>query len=439
MANKKILLALAAIIVLPLIIMAVGFYSGPKNDIQQTSENLQAKLQAKADKGNDKGQPKNHQSPAPSRDSAPAPAPAPTENPVSFGIYELCIDWEHCSQNDVEKNIQTIRNAGIKSVIVTVTDEDIEDIGSYAFYPSKYLPFADWIRPDYISGAIKAAHASGLKVFASINLPHSYWLAKHPDWMVVWSNGRPGDYYTKDYFHRVVPPSRIVKEGECRTLLSNLIREVAGLGFDGIDINDNFEFPDEYMESTDTILYSSYDDFTINKFQVETGIAIKGGSPPEIASFLKNDPAVYSQWLSWRSEQVTLLLKFLGEEVHKAGNNLVFRPHLLTYGDSYELYGIDSKPVAGIVDVMYLMITPEPDETEQMYRSVIAGYQNANPKNLAVSTYLFKNIDDQVLETNTQRITRRVGWISGAGVKEVYFYDFSLAEKGNLWETIKGL
>lgn len=301
-----------------------------------------------------------------------------------FGIYEVCSYIEDC---DIEGGIEKIKQAGIKSVIITVTDE--EDNKSWAYYKSQYLPMADYASEDYLEQVISLAHKNNIKVYALINLPHNYWLERHPDWIAVWSDGKPADFYEQDYFHRTVPPSRIISEPEYRDLLKNIIDEVESYGVDGIDINDNFQFSDQYLEQTDEILFSSFDEFTIKKFK-------KSGS---------------DDWFQWRANQVTELITFLNQII-----DIEFRPHLLFHGDPYEYYGLDYDAIAKQVDALYLMIMS--DQPQEKYRQA---------KGAVVSTYLFGQ---------EQEILKRIKWIRQAGAKEIYFYNFKLMEQNNLWHIV---
>ncbi len=297
-----------------------------------------------------------------------------------LGVYEVCVDVEDCN---IEEGIKKIKEIGASSLIITVTDED--GLESVSYYDSQYLTRADYVSEDYLSEVIRIAHENDVKVYASINIPHNYWLKDHLDWITVWSNGKVGDYYEQDYFHRTVPPSRMVSEQECKDLLKNIVKEVMSYGVDGIDINDNFQFSDQYIEETDEVLISSFDEFTISKFE----------------------DSEYDDWAKWRASQVTELITYLNEII-----TIPFRPHLLTHGDPYQYYGLDYSAIAQQVDVMYLMIMP--DRSKEKHFELIEGVKNL--KRTAVSTYP----------------PYRVEWIKSAGADEIYLYNFeSLANYEN--------
>jgi hypothetical protein len=345
------------------------------------------------------------QSPAASPEESSAPeikAEGETKPVPLFGIYEICSDVEGC---DVEKGILKIKEAGAKAVIVTA----VEDAPTEAYYLSQYLPMADYVEPDYFEKAVNLAHQNGIKVYASINLPHSFWLDKHPDWLAVWSNGKPADFYEDDYFHRIVPPSRVVAEQECLDLLRNIIGEVVSYGVDGIDINDNFQFSDQYLEEEETTLYSSFDDFALSQFEKETG-----GSQNE--------------WYDWRAEKVTGLIKILKEYA----GDIPLRPHLLTYDRPYEDYGLDYGTISQELGNLYLMIGP--DEPKERYFELIQGVE---ADKIIASTYLYQDFDDFLIEKDEQVIFDRVNWLAQAGADEIYLYNFALIEEARLWPIIK--
>jgi len=316
---------------------------------------------------------------------------------ISKGIYEVCSDISDC---DIEYGIARIKEAGLDSVIVTVIDED--DGNSLAYYDSDILDRAEYIANGYIEEIIRVAHQNDISVYLSINMPHNYLLNRHPDWITVWSDGRAGDYYHDDYFHRTVPPPRWIEEDEAKNLLKNLIAEVSALGPDGIDINDNFSFTDEYIESTDTTLFASFDDFTLEQF---------GGNPS------MDNP----DWLRWRADQVTALIAYLDSVTE-----LPLRPHLLTHGNPYAYYGLDYEKLGDILDVMYLMIMP--DQPRSKYLD-LAG-QTEGGEYLSVSTYFIDDLE------NPYPLKTVMSWIQEMGADQINFYNFASIERHGLWNEI---
>lgn len=350
----------------------------------------------------------------------------------ALGIYEVCSEITGC---EPEIGIKKIKEIGANAIIITVVDED--NFKSVSYYPSKYLPMVEDVPDNYLKQVIELAHKNQIKIYASINIPHNYWLERHTDWIAMWSNGQRADIYETDYFHRIVPPSRIIAEEECQELLKNIISEVVSYDVDGIDINDNFQFSDQYLEETDTTLYSSFDDFTIKKFGSDTNIAIQGNSPQEWANYIKNNSDIYLSWLRWRADQIIQLLKILKQVIKETGVDIPFRPHLLTHEDPYEYYGLDYQGIAKEVDILYLMITP--DEKKEKYFEILKQAQTTQTKRIAVSTYLFQEEDWSTVERDKEKILERIKWIREAGAEEIYFYNFKLIEEGNFWSFIKSI
>ena len=346
----------------------------------------------------------------------------------TLGIYEVCSEITGCNP---EEGIKKIKATGANAVIITVVDED--DLKSVVYYPSKYLPMAEGLPDNYLKRIIESAHQSKIKVYASINMPHNYWLARHPDWISVLSNGQPADKYENDYDTRTVSPSRVIAEEECKELLKNIISEVASYGVDGIDINDNFQFPTQYLEEQDVILYSSFDNFTVEKFENETGVTVPGNSIKEKADYLMKKP----DWLKWRAEQINQLFRILKQDIKDTGRDIPLRPHLLTSEEPYSYYGLDYQGIAKEADVLYVMLIPE--QAKEKYFEIIKQSKAAGAKRIAASTYLLKEMDKSDIEKDAGKISERMKWMKDAGADEIYVYDFRLIEEGNLWMTIKSI
>lgn len=364
-------------------------------------------------------------------------APAAAAASLSLGTFEVCQDWEHCGATEIESNIKTIKNAGIKSISITVTEEDIGGIGSYAFYPSQFLPLPYWIDSTYVRNVISVAHAQGLKINALFNLPHSYWLNAHPDWVAVWPNGKNGNYYTDDYQHYYVPPTRILDTGECKTLLSNLMKEISGLGFDAIEINDNFQYPDENDPETGGVMTSSFDAYSVGKFKTDTGAVFAGSTPQTWSKSILGQPAVYQKWIDWRAGQVAGLLEFLKASLPSPGPEM--RAYLTTWGDPKALYGIDYARVAGIFGTLYIMISPDLDDTSAEYQGIISQCAATSAKTVNVTTYFYQTTEDQSVETDKTLMLKRLQWIYGANVRSINLYDYKLIEQGGYWPQIVNL
>ncbi len=320
---------------------------------------------------------------------------------VELGVYDPCPD-PSC---DPSSTLSKLREAGANEILVTLVDDE-----GRALYPSNVLPVRDEMVGVTLE-TIRVARRLGMRVYAWINLPHGVWLRDHPDWIAVLSDGRPIDHFSKDYFHKIVPPSRVVRERECVDLLRGLIREIASLGVDGIDINDNFQFSDVYLEDEDRTLLTSYDGFTVRSFERDTGIQVPGDSPREWAIFIEGNEEVWRRWVEWRAEQVTELVRLVTDAAREARPGLEVRPHLLIW-DPLETYGIDFPAIAGITGSLYVMIPPG-ESRMRHYRSIWMARRVAD--RVVASTYL-----GDLQEPREVEVRRRALWIASAGADGIY-------------------
>lgn len=350
--------------------------------------------------------------------------------PLEFGFYEVCADLGNCIP---EEGIQKIVRAGGNAVLVSVTENFIEDNKSVAFFASRYLPKAENIPQDYLPRIIRAAHDNNIKVYAWINMPHEYWLNKHPKWISILSDGRSSDYYDpNNYFSRIIPPVRVLNEPEYLEMIRGLIFELASLGVDGIDLNDNFQWAQWYFEDKDKTLFSSYDSFTIDSFERDTGIAIPSTSPKKHAAYIEGDDSIRSQWNEWKSQQVTSLLSQIQAYVDEAGDDIPFRPHLL-YGDFvFQDFGLKYDKIASTVDVMYVMLSSQNTLTEQGIRSVADTVRGARAKSIAVSLYINDENKDDI-----SVLGQRIGWLTREGIHNIYLHNFATIDQYGLWDTVQ--
>ncbi len=349
---------------------------------------------------------------------------------IEKGIYIV----SPLESTEIEPYLKRIKKSGFNSIILTFTDEDVEDGRSVAYFQSNLLPMSEGVSQDYIEQVIETAHNLGIKVYAFFNMPDEYFLSIHPEWISILSNGKPSDYYnSSDYFQRIIPPSRILNSPEYLNLLSGIIAEICNYDIDGFDLNDNFQWAEWYLEGEDKTLTSSFDSFTIEKFSEETGISVEGNSPEEYAEFILNNNEVYSRWLEWRAEKVNLLLSFIKKEIKKSGRFIPFRPHLLASKWAYEDYGIDYKEACRIADVPYTMIlVDENEENLKKYRELTSLITEVSSKRLAVSTYLYN-----VEEGEMDKVSNRLYLFSKCNVKSVNLFNLELIREKNLFETLK--
>ncbi len=350
--------------------------------------------------------------------------------PVEKGVYIV----SPLESGEIEVYLKKIKDSGFNTIILTFTDEDVEDGKSVAYFHSNLLPMAEGVPQDYIEQVIETAHSLGIKVYAFFNLPDEHFLSIHPEWISILSNGKPSDYYnSNDYFQRLIPPSRILNSPEYLNLLSGIISEICTFNIDGFDLNDNFQWAEWYLESEDKTLTSSFDSFTIARFSEETGISVEGNSPEEYAEFILNNNEVYSRWVEWRAEKVNLLLSFIKKEIKKSGKFIPFRPHLLASKWAKEDYGIDYREVCRIADVPYTMIlVDENEENLKKYRELTSLITGVSSKKLAVSTYLYN-----VEEGESKSLADRIYLLSRCNAKSINLFDLELIREKNLFETVK--
>ncbi|RLG47987.1 MAG: hypothetical protein DRO06_02020, partial [Thermoproteota archaeon] len=261
-----------------------------------------------------------------------------------------------------------------------------------------------------------------MRVYAWVNIPHGAWLRDHPDWVAVLSSGEPADAHAPGhYFYRVASPARVVREEECVSLLRELFAEVASLGFDGVDVNDNFQFPDWYVEEEDLTLYSSYDEFTVSAFEEDAGVDVPGSSPREWAEAIESDPGLWGAWVRWRAEQVTRLIEIVVEAVREVDPDLEVRPHLLIW-DPLETYGLDYRAIARLTGALYVMVSsPHPED----YVRAVSAARRAGASKVVASVYLSEAGPGELA-----RVVRR------PGADELFVYDFELIEEEGLWDEI---
>ncbi len=351
--------------------------------------------------------------------------PAPPPEGPELGVYEPCASPGDC---DVVEGLRRILESGGNAVLVTVVD------GGAALYPSRVLPMADHADPGYVSSVVREAHRLGLRVYAWVNIPHEVWLREHRDWIAVLSDGRPADFYEGDYFHRIVSPARLVREPECVSTLRALFREIASLGFDGVDVNDNFQFSDQYLESQDVTLTTSYDEFTVRAFENDTGVRVPGSGPREWAEFLESDEDARETWVRWRAAQVTRLIEIIADAVHEVDPDLPVRPHLLIW-DPLAAYGLDYAALAEATGSGTLYVMVPSGESRPWHLRAVAQARRACARVVA-STYLqgVSGLEDPVREAR-----RRGMWLAEGGADGVYVHWFGEAEELDLWDAVRAV
>ncbi|BBB31804.1 hypothetical protein TTHT_0165 [Thermotomaculum hydrothermale] len=354
---------------------------------------------------------------------------------LAFSIEEFGVYFpSHIGNSNIEQTIVKIKEMGFNAIILPATDEFVEDGKSVAFFPNSVLPLAEGVEENYFENVIKIAHQKGLKVYAWINMPNEYFLSLHPDWISILSNGKPSDYYnSNDYFQRIIPPARVIKEDEYKNLLASLIDQLVSYNIDGIDLNDNFQWAEYYIENQDLTLYSSFDNFSVEAFESDTGINVEGNSPEEKADYIFNNEEIYNSWLEWRANQVNRLLEFIKNRIVKSGKSIPFRPHLLADKWALEDYGIDYQEACKIADIPYTMILVDSNEHNlEKYNELIFLIKQVSAKKIACSTYLYD------IESNSnEELLKRILLFDSLNINSLNLFNLNEIEEKNLFNTVK--
>jgi len=323
---------------------------------------------------------------------------------MSIGTYGICDNWH--GLGDYAAGIEKIKSIGGSVIVLSV------GTGTVTF-PSAYLPKASWASDGMVRNIVDYAHSQGMKIYAWMGMPHSYWLEpeRYPEWLSMYSNGTPCQY-------PIVPPPRVLATPEYLAQMKGVIRELVELGFDAIDINDNFDF------ITDT----SYDNFTVNLFENETGSPVPGNNISQRAQCIKNNQTIADKWYSWRAQKVTQLLTLLQQYVRDAGSDIPLRPHLLDHDVTYWENGHSWQGIAGAVDVCYVMCA----YGEERIKKVLGRYWEAGAKEIATSMYL-----TNVVKGDEKWLGENFTWVRDSGGSEINIFTYQAAQDKDLWDTLR--
>lgn len=349
--------------------------------------------------------------------------------PVVIGIYGLCQQDDNC---DVYYSARLIKELGFDAVVVTVVGNGFDDRISRAFYPSKYLPQFDPGNGDFLYDAVNAAHKNGLFFCASVDMPHGDWLYQkgHGDWIAVLSDGRHLDMAGDSPDYCVITPARVIRSPEYLAMMKGIFDELAARGVDSIDLNDNFQYPALFYGDNQTLFLSSYDDFSIAQFSNDTGIKVQSSDARASAIMIENDAVLRNEWNRWRANQTKRLLAILQgyvDEINiRRGTSIVFRPHLLADPEiAYENYGTDNALIAGLVDVVYLMM--DANIPESQYGAIVEKMRQAGAKKIVASTYLI-----DVEKGDYEKLERRMASLKEQGVAGISIYNLEMANERHL-------
>lgn len=336
----------------------------------------------------------------------PTPAPAPTPSPMPaaaefrIGTYLICEQWQ--SSCDYRAGVEKIKSIG-GNIVVLPIGEDLVN------YPSKFITPHSWMRTNLAQEALDYAHSQGMQVYAWWGLPNATWIEKNPEWESISRDGKPAPY-------KRVPPHRVLDSPEYLAQIKGVIGELVGMGFDGIDINDNFQ----YISDT------SFDDFTIAKFEREKGVTVLGNTVPEKANYIYTN--LREPWFTWRASHVTELLRLMQQYVCDAGSNIPLRPHLMTHDYVYWDQGVDWKQVAGVVDTAYMMFSLDTGRITDK----ITEMKSYGINDIVTSLYLYEvEIGDE------HKLGEAIKAVREAGGSEVAIFTYLMAEQKGLWSTLK--
>jgi hypothetical protein len=211
--------------------------------------------------------------------------------------------------------------------------------------------------------------------------------------------------------------------------LQGIIGEVASYGFDGITLNDNFEYPSWYLSKEKKTLLSSYDPVSISYFEKEMKREVLGNGTVERAAYIENTPEIYNDWIRWRAWQVTTLLAVCQGFVDDTGRDIEFGPHLLVGNWVYHDNGLDYFDIAKTVDAMYLMFGD--GEKNSDIPAILQKCKNATPKKIAASIYL-----NNTKSKNEKVLLERIKLVYDNGADQVSLFDFNQIVWNGLEKTV---
>lgn len=213
--------------------------------------------------------------------------------------------WDYQTESDVRKIVQNCADAGFNNLLFQVRGN------ATTFFPSTHEPWAEqfnWQDPgfDPLQVAITEAHSRNMELHAWMNVVPAWWGAElpsdpnhvvnaHPEWL--WYDQAGKRQPASENFYLSLNPCL----PEVRTHITSVFREVAAnYDVDGIHF-DYIRFPNEPPAVLAGRDYPR-DARTLKLFELETHVT------PE-----QNPEA----WNTWRADQVTGLLRELGQAIHQ--------------------------------------------------------------------------------------------------------------------------
>lgn len=218
------------------------------------------------------------------------------------------------TQSQADATISAAKKAGLNTLFVQV-----RKVGD-AYYESSIEPRGDKIAPgfDPLAYMVEKGHANGIRIHAWVNvcrvwrektLPAdpSHIVNRHPDWL---NKEYDGNMHADDgmFMDPGVP--------DAREYTADLIADIAKCyDLDGIHL--------DYIRYSGTAW--GYSDIALARYQAETGTT--GRPKPENPN-----------WLRWRMEQVTELVRLIRSSVHGVKPNLKITAATIAWGDCMPIF-----------------------------------------------------------------------------------------------------
>lgn len=369
---------------------------------------------------------------------------------VELGIYDMCTDMWSWNDDTITEGIGLLASSGFNAALVPMAG------GDTLLYDSDHVETKAWFPADKFPAAINGLHSNGIKAYAWFSLIHNYWIGNEVDagleWRGVCSDGKYDiDYWDQEnnpwgrYFYDVIPPSILLSHQECLDLYKNIFEElITEMGFDGIDVNDNFQFLNHWDPVAQRTVWASYDFITMQKFVSETDADLPGidlasrevYDPVDAAAYIEGSPTLRESFFSWRADQATALLKAFQDMADEIAPDIPIRPHLMPGYTSRDDWGYNRPGIAAAVDVCFLML----GEDRESIETAIGWYVDAGAKHID-ARFSVMDITKQDVETDYQasldKLVDRITWALEAGADSITLYNFGHIYANELWDLVK--
>jgi len=307
----------------------------------------------------------------------------PNRNNELRGIWLTNVDSDVLfSSQRLQQAIERLKRLNFNTIYPTVWN------GGYTLYPSKVAeksfgakidPIPEFKNRDMLAEAVKFGHEQKLAVipwfeYGLMTEEGSDLMRQHPDWITSRKDGSKVFLHGEKNQHRLVwlNPAK----PEVQKFLTDLIVEVVTkYDVDGIQLDDHFGMPAEL----------GYDDYTISLYQKDNF----GKLPPEDI----NAP----EWVRWRSNYVTNLMRNISQEVRRVKPNCLISLSPNPKDFSYAKYLQDWYTWVNLGYIDELVV--------QVYRNTIEDYQ--------------RELERPELRKIRQKIPVSVGILTGLRIQNV--------------------